>query len=78
MSAEDRLQVLRSAVAEQPSFRWTSGVVQRLYQQHGHDVPHQRTAKNDLALLARQGLLLVCGPEDGRYYLLDRRSGGAS
>ncbi|MEV6547913.1 hypothetical protein AB0M57_04290 [Streptomyces sp. NPDC051597] len=77
MSAQARLEILRSAVAEQPSRRWTSRVVQRLYQQHGHDVPHQRTAKNDLALLARQGLLLVCGPENGRYYLMRRLSGGA-
>ncbi|MFD9567714.1 hypothetical protein [Streptomyces sp. NPDC059994] len=75
MSARDRLQILHDAALQQPSLRWTSGLVQRLYQQHGHDVPHRRTAKDDLALLARQGLLRACGPENGRYYLFNSWSG---
>ncbi|MFK0182487.1 hypothetical protein ACIQVR_41795 [Streptomyces xanthochromogenes] len=70
MSAPDRLAILRQAVREHPG-PWTTRTVQTLYKTHGHNAPHRKTARDDLALLARQGLLLCRDERDCRSYWLN-------
>ncbi|MEV5942733.1 hypothetical protein [Streptomyces sp. NPDC051994] len=70
MSAAERLAVLRRAVVDRPG-PWTTREVQRLYTAHGLNVPSRKTARDDLAYLERQGLLIERGPENGRHYTLN-------
>ncbi len=77
MSAADRLALLRRAVVERPG-PWATREVQRLYTAHGLNVPSRKTARDDLAYLARQGLLIERGPENGRHYTLNLWNGAAS
>jgi hypothetical protein len=52
-------------------------MVWRLYHSRGH-APTRKTARDDLALLARQGVLIVHGPTNGRYYTLNTWTGAAA
>ncbi|ROQ69212.1 hypothetical protein EDD93_3709 [Streptomyces sp. 840.1] len=72
MSAADRLALLRRAVRDYDGV-WTTRMVQQLYRAHGYAAPYRRTSKNDLALLARQGLLVLDDTDPGRrIYHLNR------
>ncbi|MFD9047628.1 hypothetical protein [Streptomyces zaomyceticus] len=75
MSAADRLTVLRRAIRDHAG-DWTTGMVVRLYTERGLHVPCRKTARDDLARLARQGLLVERGPVNGRHYVLNRWNGG--
>ncbi|MFB7219380.1 hypothetical protein [Streptomyces sp. NPDC056227] len=65
MSASDRLAILRRAIRDYQG-EWTTRRVQNLYRAHGHTVPNRKTHKEDLALLARQGLLICDDTDPGR------------
>ncbi|MFB6626458.1 hypothetical protein ACFCWD_28820 [Streptomyces sp. NPDC056374] len=75
MSAANRLAVLRRAVRDHAG-EWTTGKVVQLYMERGLHVPCRKTARDDLALLARQGLLTERGPQNGRHYTFNRWNGG--
>lgn len=77
MSAADRLAVLRRAVRDHTG-EWTTGKVVQLYKERGLHIPCRKTARKDLARLARQGLLVERGPQNGRHYTLKRWNGGAA
>lgn len=70
MSAPARLTILRRAVTEDPG-PWTTRAVQALYRSTGCATPYRKTARDDLALLARQGLLLCRDLKDCRTYWLN-------
>ncbi|MFE9372307.1 hypothetical protein ACFYM2_21405 [Streptomyces sp. NPDC006711] len=74
MSARDRLAILRRAVIERPG-PWTTSTVQALYKAAGHAAPCRKTARDDLAFLARQGLLLCRDERDCRTYWLNTWQG---
>jgi len=76
VSAQDRRQILLRAMRERRG-PWTTGMVWRLYHSRGH-APTRKTARDDLALLARQGVLIVHGPTNGRYYTLNTWTGAAA
>jgi hypothetical protein len=65
VSAADRLAVLRAAVRDYQG-EWTTRTVLNLYRAKGHNVPQRKTARDDLALLARQGLLVLDDTNPGR------------
>lgn len=70
MSVTDihRRTVLAAAI-EREGGEWTTGRVQRTYQAAGLDVPLRKTWRDDLAHLARTGLLTLRGDQpDRRYY----------
>lgn len=77
MSAEARLEAVRSAVVEQPSRRWTTRMVQRLLAAKGFGSVDRFTARGYLTVLVEQKLLAACGPENGRYYTFNFWSEGA-
>ena len=65
MSAADRLALLRRAIRDHDG-DWTTTKVQALYRAHQYAAPYRRTAKRDLALLHRQGLLILDDTDPGR------------
>lgn len=73
MSATDRLAILRGAVRDYQGV-WTTRMVQQLYRSHAYAAPLRKTARDDLALLARQGLLRLDDSDPGRrVYTLNAR-----
>ncbi|MEU3219989.1 hypothetical protein [Streptomyces sp. NPDC006971] len=76
MSAADRLSILRRAVRDYQG-EWTTCRVQRLYRARAYAAPFRRTARQDLAVLARQGLLVLDDTDPGRrVFRLARANGG--
>lgn len=69
MSAPTRLALLRRAVRDYQG-AWTTQKVRALYAAHNYDAPLRSTARDDLARLARQGLLVQHGPDNNRTYTL--------
>lgn len=67
MSDYRRLVLLQAAVAEQCG-EWTTRRVQKLYRQLGYEPPLRRTARRDLAQLARTGVLTLVDTDPGRRY----------
>ncbi|MFI8254123.1 hypothetical protein [Streptomyces filamentosus] len=59
---------LLSVIGEEGG-RWASGRVQTLYRARRQGCTQRGTARRDLIALARHGLLIECGPTNGRYYL---------
>ena len=57
MADADRIAALADAVAEQPG-EWTTRRVSQLYRRLGYEDPYRRTARRDLRILARRGLLV--------------------
>ncbi|MFF5451827.1 hypothetical protein ACFY40_11380 [Streptomyces sp. NPDC012950] len=76
MSAADRRAILRRTARDYKG-PLTTGMVVQLYKAHGLNVPSRKTARDDLAYLARQGLLVERGPENGRHYTLNHWNGAA-
>ncbi|MEU6872424.1 hypothetical protein [Streptomyces sp. NPDC046751] len=77
MSASDRLALLRLAIRDRGATPWTTRMVQQLYRARGYDAPLRKTARDDLALLARQGLLVLDDTDPGRRcYRLNHAHGG--
>lgn len=77
VSATDRLALLRRAIRDYEG-EWTTRMVQRLYRARGYDAPLRKTARDDLALLHRQGLLVCDDTDPGRRrYRLNHAHGGA-
>lgn len=74
-SREARLAQLLDTIRTHPG-RWTVGRVQDLRRLTG-GATQRGTARHDLAELARRGHLNQHGPEDGRFYTLKTRKGGA-
>ena len=58
MSAADRLTILRRAIRDYQG-EWTTRRVWQLYRARGYNAPQRKTARDDLALLQRQGLLIL-------------------
>ncbi|MFF4661999.1 hypothetical protein [Streptomyces sp. NPDC001282] len=76
MSAADRLSLLRRAIRDYQG-EWTTCRVQRLYRARAYAAPLRKTARDDLALLARQGLLVLDDTNPGRrVFRLARAIGG--
>lgn len=71
MSAPRRRALLLAAIRDWQG-GWTTTRVQKLYRSHAYAVPMRKTCRDDLAQLERQGLLIVHGPENHRYYTLNR------
>ncbi|MFE7105587.1 hypothetical protein ACFU98_10825 [Streptomyces sp. NPDC057575] len=77
MSAADRLALLRHAVRGGRG-EWTTNRVQDLYRAREHDAPKRKTARDDLATLHRQGLLVLDDTDPGRrVFRLNHARGGA-
>ncbi|WP_326768590.1 hypothetical protein OG978_32365 [Streptomyces sp. NBC_01591] len=77
MSAADRRALLRRAVRDHQG-EWTTHRVQDLYRDRSYDAPFRRTARQDLAVLARQGLLVLDDTDPGRrVFRLNHAHGGA-
>lgn len=76
MSVADihRRTVLAAAV-EREGGEWTTGRVQRIYRAAGLDVPLRKTWRDDLAHLARTGLLTLHDSSNRRFYT--RKEGSA-
>lgn len=78
MSAADRLSILRRAIRDYQG-EWTPRVVRELYQARAYDAPKRTTARDDLATLHRQGLLVLDDTDPGRrVFRLARVNGGSS
>ncbi|MGW3164784.1 hypothetical protein ACWC9Q_18310 [Streptomyces sp. NPDC001142] len=76
MSAADRLSLLRRAVRDSRG-EWTTHRVQELYRSRAYAAPFRRTARQDLAVLARQGLLVLDDTDPGRrVFRLAHANGG--
>jgi hypothetical protein len=75
MSASDRLALLRRAVRDGRG-EWTTHRVQELYRAREYDAPFRRTARQDLAALARQGLLVLDDTDPGRRVFRPARVNG--
>lgn len=71
MSAADRLAILRRAVRDYQG-EWTTRRVQQLYRAHSYAAPLRKTARDDLALLHRQGLLVLNDEPGRRSYTLSK------
>ncbi len=56
---------------------WTTGLAHGLYQATGW-APGRATAKKDLQVLARRGVLTESGPDNGRTYTLNHAKGGTA
>lgn len=69
-----RLAMLLDAIRTHQG-RWTTSRVQALYRLPGVNAPQRCTARRDLHALHQMGHLTLCGPENGRYYLLARNGG---
>lgn len=77
MSAADRLALLRRAVRDHQG-EWTTNRVQELYRSRAYAAPFRRTARQDLAALTRQGLLVLDDTDPGRrVFRLNHAHGGA-
>ncbi|MFJ1695740.1 hypothetical protein ACIOHC_11400 [Streptomyces sp. NPDC088252] len=77
MAAADRLALLRRAVRDHQG-EWTTRRVRELYRSRAYDAPFRRTARQDLAVLARQGLLVLDDTDPGRrVFRLNHAHGGA-
>lgn len=77
MSAANRLALLRRAVRDGRG-EWTTHRVQDLYRASSYAAPFRRTARQDLSVLARQGLLVLDDTDPGRRcYRLNHAHGGA-
>ncbi|MEV3857785.1 hypothetical protein AB0J38_26100 [Streptomyces sp. NPDC050095] len=50
--------------------RWNTRRVQKLYRTPGINAPQRGTARRDLHALKLMGHLTLCGPDNGRYYVL--------
>ncbi|MEU9000488.1 hypothetical protein [Streptomyces sp. NPDC048551] len=75
MTPRDRLAVLRRLFKEQPG-PITTGMAHAYYRAHGI-APHRSTARRDLAVLVRQGLIVVTGDEyNARRFWLRTMGGG--
>ncbi|MFF8716211.1 hypothetical protein ACF07T_32970 [Streptomyces sp. NPDC015184] len=77
MSAADRLALLRRAVRDDRG-EWTTHRVQELYRSREYAAPFRRTARQDLAVLARQGLLVLDDTDRGRRVFRPARPSGGS
>jgi hypothetical protein len=55
--------------------QWTTTRVMAVYRAQGLQDPPRSTARGDLQALTESGDLVVCGPENARYYLLARKDG---
>lgn len=76
MSAADRLTILRCAIRDYQG-EWTTRRVSQLYRTKGHSAPMRKTARDDLALLHRQGLLILDDTDPGRrVFRLNHAHGG--
>ncbi|WP_327671895.1 MULTISPECIES: hypothetical protein [unclassified Streptomyces] len=73
---DGRLAMLLDAIRTHQG-RWTTRRVQRLYRLPGINAPQRGAARRDLHALHSMGHLTLCGPENGRYYLLTRKDGRA-
>jgi hypothetical protein len=69
-----RLAMLLDAIRTHQG-RWTTSRVQQLYRLPGINAPQRGTARRDLHALHAMGHLVLCGPDNGRYYLLARKDG---
>lgn len=70
MSDDRRLLVLQAAALAQRG-EWTTRRVQRLYRHLGYAAPLRRTARRDLAQLAREGVLTLVDTDPARrFYVL--------
>ncbi|MFF2964294.1 hypothetical protein ACFVT1_36630 [Streptomyces sp. NPDC057963] len=77
MAAADRLALLRRAVRDDHG-EWTTDRVRQLYRSRAYAAPFRRTARQDLAVLARQGLLLLDDTDPGRrVFRLNHAHGGS-
>ncbi|MEU0634366.1 hypothetical protein [Streptomyces sp. NPDC005989] len=77
MSAADRLALLRRAIRDRGTAPWTTRMVQQLYRARGYDAPLRKTARDDLATLHRQGLLVLDDTDpDRRVFRLAGTNGG--
>ncbi|MEU2135334.1 hypothetical protein [Streptomyces sp. NPDC018352] len=78
MSASDRLTLLRRAVRDYQG-EWTTRMVQDLYRAREYAAPQRKTARDDLATLHRQGLLVLDDTDPGRrVFRLARMNGGSA
>ena len=75
MSSADRLALLRRAVRDDRGV-WTTHRVQDLYRSRAYAAPFRRTARQDLAALARQGLLVLDDTDPGRRVFRPARVNG--
>ncbi|NEE06903.1 hypothetical protein G3M58_10645 [Streptomyces sp. SID7499] len=71
-SREQRLAQLLDTIRTHGA-RWTAGRVQNLRRLTGGGT-QRGTASRDLQELTSRGHLNQCGPRDGRFYVLRRRS----
>lgn len=55
--------------------KWTTGMVVRFYRSNGV-APCRKTARDDLALMARRGLLRRHGATNNLHYTLNAAGGG--
>lgn len=49
--------------------RWSTGRADQLYRSSRGAAEQRSVSRRDLKVLARHGLLMECGPENGRYYV---------
>ncbi|MFE2930666.1 hypothetical protein [Streptomyces sp. NPDC059278] len=78
MSAADRRSLLRGAVRDYQG-EWTPRMVRDLYRARAYDAPKRTTAREDLATLHKQGLLVLDDTDPGRRcYRLNHAHGGQS
>lgn len=76
MSAPRRRALLLAAIRDWQG-EWTTTRVQRLYRSHAYAVPMRKTARDDLAQLHRQGLLVLNDQDPNRrFYTLARITTG--
>ncbi|MEE1774492.1 hypothetical protein PUR34_41555 [Streptomyces sp. JV185] len=76
MSAADRLSILRRAIRDYQG-EWTARMVQDLYRAREYAAPKRKTARDDLATLHRQGLLVLDDTDPSRrVFRLARMNGG--
>ncbi|MEV2249361.1 hypothetical protein AB0I94_02190 [Streptomyces sp. NPDC050147] len=69
-----RLAQLLDAIRTWPG-QWTTTRVMAVYRAQGLQELNRSTARGDLQALTERGHLVVCGPENARYYLLARKDG---
>ncbi|MFJ8855153.1 hypothetical protein [Streptomyces sp. NPDC102437] len=77
MSAADRLALLRHAVQDDQG-EWTTDRVRDLCRAREYAAPFRRTARQDLAVLAKQGLLVLDDTDRGRRVFRPARTNGGS
>lgn len=67
MADADRIAALAHAVASEPG-PWTTRRTSQLYRRLGYAAPYRRTARRDLRLLTRRGLLVQHETPGRTYY----------